>query len=160
MVRKKIKSNIIPQKLFKQSYSYHSTINSPRNNLSHNQSNISILSLEDYSRIRQNAGDSQLNLNPTQRKINLKQKEFQLSKARSHIKSMIEFDLKNSIYYKGNMTSRAQENKNKKILLFAKECKENELDLTKKMNQLLKYAKDVSVRDEQKKKEKKNKKRK
>ena len=64
---------------------------------------------------------------------------------------MIEFDLKNSIYYKGNMTSRAQENKNKKILLFAKECKENELDLTKKMNQLLKYAKVVSVRDEQKK---------
>ena len=42
---------------------------------------------------------------------------------------MIEFDLKNSIYYKGNMTSRAQENKNKKILLFAKECKENEFIL-------------------------------
>ena len=53
---------------------------------------------------------------------------------------MIEFDLKNSIYYKGNMTSRAQENKNKKILLFAKECKENDLDLTKKMNQLLKFS--------------------
>ena len=47
-------------------------------------------------------------------------------------------------------THRAQETKNKKILFYAQQCKENGLDLSKRMDQLLKYAKCVNIRDKQK----------
>ena len=47
-------------------------------------------------------------------------------------------------------THRAQETKNKKILFYAQQCKENGLDLSKRMDQILKYAKCVNIRDKQK----------
>ena len=47
-------------------------------------------------------------------------------------------------------THRAEETKNKKILFYAQQCKENGMDLSKRMDQILKYAKCVNIRDKQK----------
>ena len=62
---------------------------------------------------------------------------------------MKEYDIQKELFnfYK---THRHQETKNKKILFFAQQCKENELDLSKRMDQILKYAKCVNIRDKQK----------
>ena len=62
---------------------------------------------------------------------------------------MKEFDIQrqNFNFYQ---THRAQETKNKKILFYAQQCKENGLDLSKRMDQILKYAKCVNIRDKQK----------
>ena len=81
--------------------------------------------------------------------IGLQQKQFQLSKARAHLKKLKDYDIQrqNFNFY---LTHRAQERKNKKILFYAQQCKENELDLSKKMDQILKYAKCVTIRDKQK----------
>ena len=71
---------------------------------------------------------------------------------------MKEYDIQKELFnfYK---THRHQETKNKKILFFAQQCKENELGLSKRMDQILKYAKCVNIRDKQKILNKKNKKR-
>lgn len=113
------------------------------------KSSLAILSKEDYARIRQNAKDSELDSKQAEKIISLQQKEFQLSKARAHLKRMKEYDIQKELFnfYK---THRHQETKNKKILFFAKQCKENELDLSKRMDQILKYAKCVNIRDKQK----------
>ena len=62
---------------------------------------------------------------------------------------MKDYDIQKELFnfYK---THRHQETKNKKILFFAQQCKENELDLSKRMDQILKYAKCVNIRDKQK----------
>ena len=67
---------------------------------------------------------------------------------------MKEYDIQKELFnfYK---THRHQETKNKKILFFAQQCKENELDLSKRMDQILKYAKCVNIRDKKKKLNKK-----
>jgi hypothetical protein len=122
-------------------------MNFPR--IHRSKSSISILSQEDYSRIRQNAKDSELKEKQNEKIIGLQQKEFQLSKARAHLKWMKEYDLQRQDYYYYH-THRAQDAKNKKILFFAQQCKENGLDLSKRMDQILKYAKCVNIRDEQK----------
>ena len=62
---------------------------------------------------------------------------------------MREYDSKN-LYPFFNRTTKAQEVKKRQILLFAKKCKENGLDLCKRMDQMLKYAKVATIRDEQK----------
>ena len=113
------------------------------------KSSLAILSKEDYARIRQNAKDSELDSKQAEKIISLQQKEFQLSKARAHLKRMKEYDIQKELFnfYK---THRHQETKNKKILFFAQQCKENELDLSKRMDQILKYAKCVNIRDKQK----------
>ena len=62
---------------------------------------------------------------------------------------MKEYDIQKELFnfYK---THRHQETKNKKILFFAQQYKENELDLSKRMDQILKYAKCVNILDKQK----------
>jgi len=62
---------------------------------------------------------------------------------------MKEYDLQRQNFYYYH-THRAQDAKNKKILFFAQQCKENGLDLSKRMDQILKYAKCVNIRDVQK----------
>ena len=113
------------------------------------KSSLAILSKEDFARIRQNAKDAELDSKQAEKIISLQQKEFQLSKARAHLKRMKEYDIQKELFnfYK---THRHQETKNKKILFFAQQCKENELDLSKRMDQILKYAKCVNIRDKQK----------
>ena len=110
---------------------------------------MTILSKEDYARIRQNAKDSELESKQAEKIISFQQKQFQLSKARAHLKKMKEYDIQRE-HFNFYLTHRAQETKNKKILFYAQQCKENELDLTKRMDQILKYAKCVSIRDKQK----------
>ena len=93
--------------------------------------------------------DSELDTKRAEKLIGLQQKQFQLSKARAHLKKLKDYDIQrqNFNFY---LTHRAQERKNKKILFYAQQCKENELDLSKKMDQILKYAKCVTIRDKQK----------
>ena len=67
---------------------------------------------------------------------------------------MADFDLQNP-YMNWCYSNRAKDTKNKKLLLYAKQCKENGMDLSKRMDQLLKYAKVVTIRDEQKEEKKK-----
>ena len=62
---------------------------------------------------------------------------------------MKEFDIQRQTF-NFYQTHRAQETKNKKILFYAQQCKENGLDLSKRMDQILKYAKCVNIRDKQK----------
>ena len=93
--------------------------------------------------------DSETKEIKNQRTIYSQQKESQLSKARAHLKRLQDLDKQNS-YFNWCHTNRAQETRNKKILLYAQQCKENGLDLSKRMDQLLKYAKIVTIRDEQK----------
>jgi hypothetical protein len=94
--------------------------------------------------------DSETKEIKNQKTIYSQQKESQLSKARAHLKRMQDFDSHNT-FINWCHTNRAQETRNKKILLYAQQCKENGMDLSKRMDQLLKYAKIVTVRDEQKK---------
>ena len=113
------------------------------------KSNISILTFEDYVRIRQNVQDSKKDDIHSQKLIESQKKTSTLSRARAHLKRMKDFDLRRpSLPWCS--TTREQENKNKKIILYAQQCKENDMDLSKKMNQMLNYAKVVSIRDEQK----------
>ena len=93
--------------------------------------------------------DSETKEIKNQKTIYSQQKESQLSKARAHLKRMQDFDSHNT-FINWCHTNRAQETRNKKILLYAQQCKENGMDLSKRMDQLLKYAKIVTVRDEQK----------
>ena len=93
--------------------------------------------------------DSETKEIKNQKTIYSQQKESQLSKARAHLKRMQDFDSHNT-FINWCHTNRAQETRNKKILLYAQQCKENGMDLSKRMDQLLKYAKIMTVRDEQK----------
>ena len=156
MVRKN-NSNILNLSLLnffnfseKQSYAFYTTLKTPFPRIHRSKSNVSILTLEDYARIRRNMQESKPKEKKNKQIIYSQQKESQLSKARDHLKRMKEYDLIRPNYVWCN-TGRAQEAKNKKILYYAKQCKENEMDLTKRMNQILKYAKVVTIRDEQKK---------
>ena len=159
MVRKN-NSNILNLSLLnffyfseKQSYAFYTTLKTPFPRIHRSKSNVSILTLEDYARIRRNMQESKPKEKKNKQIIYSQQKESQLSKARDHLKRMKEYDLIRPNYVWCN-TGRAQEAKNKKILYYAKQCKENEMDLTKRMNQILKYAKVVTIRDEQKKESK------
>ena len=110
---------------------------------------MSILSLEDYVRIRQTAEDSKGGENLSKKTIFAQQKESQLAKARDHLRRIKEYDAKKrSPFF--CQTTRAEEAKKRKILLFAEKCKEDGLDLTKRMDRILNYAKAVMIRDEQK----------
>jgi len=124
-------------------------LKAPFPRLHKSKSNISILTFEDYVRIRQNVQDSKKDDIHSQKLIESQKKTSTLSRARAHLKRMKDFDLRRpSLPWCS--TTREQENKNKKIILYAQQCKENDMDLSKKMNQMLNYAKVVSIRDEQK----------
>ena len=125
------------------------TLHSGFPKLGRSKSCISILSLEDYARIRQTAEDSKSKENLSKKTIYTQQKESQLAKARDHLRRIKEYDAKKlSPYF--CQTTRAEEAKRKKILLYADKCKEDGLDLTKRMDQILNYAKIVMIREEQK----------
>ena len=64
---------------------------------------------------------------------------------------MREFDRKRAIL----PWTPSEEKEKTQILLYAKQCKEEEYDLSKRMQQLLHYAKVVTIRDIQKKESRK-----
>ena len=78
------------------------------------------------------------------------QKNCQLAKAKAHIEQLKQIDKKRPKYpiTQGEKDKKIQGNS---ILSAAKKAKEDGLDATKEMDQLLKYAKVVSIRDLQKK---------
>ena len=118
------------------------------------KSNISILSCEDYERIKQNSKKPSQEDFLNQKIIKTQQKETQLAKARAHLERMREFDKKRPIL-PWSEAEREKEKEKTQILLNAKQCKDEELDLSKRMEQLLHYAKVVTIRDMQKKETKK-----
>ena len=111
---------------------------------------VSILSIADYERIKQNARISAEDEIQNQRKILQQQKNCQLAKARAHVEQIKEID-KTRPKYPLTQGDRDKQFQGTSILAAAKRGKENGLDATKEMDQLLKYAKVVSIRDLQKK---------
>ena len=111
---------------------------------------MSILSTADYERIKQNARISAEDELKNQQKILQQQKNCQLAKARAHIDTIKQID-KNRPKYPLSQGDKEKKLQGNSILAAAKRAKENGLDETKEMDQLLKYAKVVSIRDLQKK---------
>ena len=111
---------------------------------------VSILSTADYERIKQNARISAEDELKNQQKILQQQKNCQLAKARAHIDTIKQID-KNRPKYPLSQGDKEKKLQGNSILAAAKRAKENGLDETKEMDQLLKYAKVVSIRDLQKK---------
>ena len=118
------------------------------------KSNISILNCEDYERIKQNAKNTSQENVLNQKIIKTQQKETQLAKARAHLERIRQFDRRRPKLPWLNGDQELEKEKTQ-ILLNAKQCKEEEYDLSKRMNQLLHYAKVVTIRDIQKKESKK-----
>ena len=118
------------------------------------KSNVSILSCEDYERIKQNSKKPSQEDFLNQKIIKTQQKETQLAKARAHLERIKEYDRKRPILPWSD-ANREKEKERTQIILNAKQCKEEEYDLSKRMEQLLKYAKVVTIRDIQKKESKK-----
>ena len=83
-------------------------------------------------------------------KILEQQKNCQLAKARAHIDQIKQIDKKRP-KYPLSQGDKEKISQGTSILAAAKKAKENNLDETKEMDQLLKYAKVVSIRDLQKK---------
>ena len=98
------------------------------------KSNISILNCQDYERIKQNARQSSPEDFLNQKIIKTQQKETQLSKARAHLERMREFDRQRPIL-PWTPADREKEKEKTQILLYAKQCKEEDFDLSKRMNQ-------------------------
>ena len=119
------------------------------------KSTVSILSSEDYQRIKQNARNSSQEDILSQKKINIQQKETQLAKARAHLERMREYDRRRP-FIPWSDADREKEKEKTQIILNAKQRKEEEYELSKRMNQLLNYAKVVTIRDIQKKRIQKN----
>ena len=109
-----------------------------------------MLSTADYERIKQNARISAEEEFKNHQKILVQQKNCQLAKAKAHIEQLKQIDKKRPKYplTQGEKEKKIQGNS---ILYAAKKAKEDGLDATKEMDQLLKYAKVVSIRDLQKK---------
>lgn len=118
--------------------------------ISKSKSNVSILSSEDYERIKQNARRVSVEESKNRQMIMAQQRESQLAKARAHLERLRAFDKKRPRFPLSE-NEKEKEKEKSMILLSAKEAKEASFDLSKKMDQLLKYAKIVSVRDIQKK---------
>ena len=118
------------------------------------KSNISILNCKDYERIKQNAKNTSQENVLNQKIIKTQQKETQLAKARAHLERIRQFDRRRPKLPWLNGDQELEKEKTQ-ILLNAKQCKEEEYDLSKRMNQLLHYAKVVTIRDIQKKESKK-----
>ena len=118
------------------------------------KSNVSILSCEDYERIKQNSKKPSQEDFLNQKIIKTQQKETQLAKARAHLERIKDYDRKRSILPWSD-ADREKEKERTQILLNAKQCKDEEYDLSKRMEQLLNYAKVVTIRDIQKKESKK-----
>ena len=76
-----------------------------------------------------------------------------MAKARAHIEQIKQID-KNRPKYPMTQGDKEKQLQGNSILAAAKRAKENALDATKEMDQLLKYAKVVSIRDLQKKEHK------
>ena len=83
-------------------------------------------------------------------KILEQQKNCQLAKAHAHIDQIKQIDKKRP-KYPLSQGDKEKISQGTSILAAAKKAKENNLDETKEMDQLLKYAKVVSIRDLQKK---------
>ncbi len=118
------------------------------------KSNVSVLSCEDYERIKQNAKQTSQEDFLNQKIISTQQKETQLAKARAHLERMKEYDRRRPILPWSD-ADREKEREKSQILLQAQQCKDEEYDLSKRMQQLLHYAKVVTIRDIQKKESKK-----
>ena len=118
------------------------------------KSNVSVLSCEDYERIKQNAKQTSQEDFLNQKIISAQQKETQLAKARAHLERMKEYDRRRPILPWSD-ADREKEKEKSQILLQAQQCKDEEYDLSKRMQQLLHYAKVVTIRDIQKKESKK-----
>ena len=88
-----------------------------------------------------------------QLKILEQQKNCQLAKARAHVEEIKRID-KNRPKYPLSQGDKEKQIQGTSILAAAKRAKENALDATKEMDQLLKYAKVVTIRDLQKKEHK------
>ena len=73
-----------------------------------------------------------------------------MAKARAHVEQIKQID-KTRPKYPLSQGDREKQIQDTSILAAAKRAKENALDATKEMDQLLKYAKVVSIRDIQKK---------
>ena len=114
---------------------------------------MSILSISDYERIKQNARISAEDEFKNRQKILEQQKNCQLAKARAHVEQIKQID-KNRPKYPLTQGDKEKQYQGASILAAAKRAKENSLDATKEMEQLLKYAKVVSIRDLQKKEHK------
>ena len=151
MVSKLIEMKIMKKYIKIQSYCLY---NNPKPRRIRPQSaGISVLSTADYERIRQSArvltNEEVLN----NKKISAQEKECMKAKARAHINKMKEFDKTRP---KRPLTAVDREKivEGNNILAAARRARENNMDAARDMDQMLKYAKVVTVRDIQKKEHK------
>ena len=115
---------------------------------------VSVLSTADYDRIRRNAKLSKDDEILNQNQILSEQKECQNAKARAHIERIKNYD-KTHQKPKLSFLDREKIAQTNSLLAAARKAKENSYDAAKEMDQMLKYAKVVTIRDIQKAEHKK-----
>lgn len=128
-------------------YLYQSKLQRPQTTKARPQSSISVLTVEDFERIRKNAKISTQEEESNNHCILKEQKDCQRAKANAHKDRLAYIDKTQPI--KGPISDIERENieKSNSIIAGAKKAQEKDEDPVKEMNQMLNYAKVVTIRD-------------
>ena len=115
---------------------------------------VSILTTSDFERIRKNAKLSTQEEELNNKKILAQQKNCQFAKAQAHKDRLAEIDKLRKTQPVLSEAEKEDIIKGNSIIAQAKRAKENNEDAVKEMDQMLKYAKVVTIRDIQKREHK------